>query len=1269
MYILPIICKTKIYIIQKIMKSTIHLFLAITCMLMLSHGIQAQKVPVADFAYQLGTELTDYGAKILHDNLGNIYVGGNFQGSPDFDLGTGKTTLPNKGSHDIAIAKYNSERKLLWVNTFASNGYDILEDLKITGDGSLLVLGSCSEVLFFSSNSTPIVTSDGVVNAFLARMDASGNLTWAKGINQTGKSKDAVYVYPSSLATDSKQNIYITGRFSGTIDFDKTSATDDLSTTNSKDDFFLAKYTSNGTFTESKSFGSDGIDAGTSVITDAQDNVYITGYYSDSLDLDLSSGKYMLYSYDKVTKPSINSFIVKYNSNGSFVWARGIYGNSDVFIAKAAMTAANEIFLFGQCKDTLFTTGGSKKILQHGTNYYLAKYSAAGNNEWIQGILAGSVIGYEISFDENSNPVIAGAFGGQIYNYGQPSVRPKARGYNDIYILKYSNAGNYEWFRSMGKENDESGKGIDLFPGGFYLIGDFRETTDLNPYGTPLLLSSVPDNIGAADPDVFFAKYHYCDISFSSVKVSEMCSYTSPGGKVWTKSGIYTDTIINKSGCDSIITINLTILLKNTITVTNTSCPESQDGKIIVNTSGGTSPYIYEGISNAVVKPSSLELKSGKGIYILKTTNGGGNSCSVYDTIQISGPQFKDLCEQYKLSDITLCAGQQTVFYPGILKPGFRAVWTKASGTSDTIFNPAESGKSVQLFFKESISTFKDTGVYKLTITDLRTGSGICKCPQTEVKAKINLNGYFTVSDKFVYRKDSSFVRVSESEPNKQITNQYGWYTSSTGNDLIGKTTDQDSIWLKLPLNSLTVENENGRNQVELWVEDLTAQETTLLKLTKLTCSNPSGEGANYYKQLLVIDKPLEFTSFQILPGNLGFSGTFNFNAEIYSNSTRQVWNGSQMVNENFPGTKIYSGKTISVKTSGGELITIPVSKILSPGNYWFTVSTGAPNSVTPCTAKRDTMFLPTGERVARTGNIEKFSQLVETTPFRNVTLRYGNFSTCKRVSVKIKEFVRTCSSVIPSEVETADAAGNCSVPNSRAYTYFGSKQNKLIAGLNDQNKDLGNVSASQKISPSNPVYETRVLSPKLVTLSSDKGTINGPVSIRLFFTEKEIQSLLSHYPGADFNDLIILSFPALTNGKVANGSASVIQPVIYKGKGSINDSIVYTYEFSVSKLETYALATPTGAVITSLAENLTEDLNSGSAIIPNPVSDILSVKVSDQYIGGKIQIISTSGTIVFKDEIRYTESQFNVSELAQGIYLIRLSNTEFTDTRRILKK
>lgn len=56
-----------------------------------------------------------------------------------------------------------------------------------------------------------------------------------------------------------------------------------------------------------------------------------------------------------------------------------------------------------------------------------------------------------------------------------------------------------------------------------------------------------------------------CLPSFNSITEVACQSYTSPSGKIWTQTGMYTDTIANTFGCDSIISIDLTV---NTLDLT-----------------------------------------------------------------------------------------------------------------------------------------------------------------------------------------------------------------------------------------------------------------------------------------------------------------------------------------------------------------------------------------------------------------------------------------------------------------------------------------------------------------------------------------------------------------------------------------------------------------------------------------------------------------------------------------------------------------------------
>jgi hypothetical protein len=72
----------------------------------------------------------------------------------------------------------------------------------------------------------------------------------------------------------------------------------------------------------------------------------------------------------------------------------------------------------------------------------------------------------------------------------------------------------------------------------------------------------------------------------NTFSVTSCDAYSAPSGIVYSLSGIYNDTIPNAFGCDSVITISLTIpILNNTVT-------ETGNGELISNQTGGTYQWI-----------------------------------------------------------------------------------------------------------------------------------------------------------------------------------------------------------------------------------------------------------------------------------------------------------------------------------------------------------------------------------------------------------------------------------------------------------------------------------------------------------------------------------------------------------------------------------------------------------------------------------------------------------------------------------------------------
>ena len=110
--------------------------------------------PTFEWVFNAGAATTFSGGYgIGHDDLGNVYTTGRFTGSIDFDPGAG----------------------------------------------------------------TAILTSAGAQDTYITKVDAGGNLVWARRVGGTDD------VYSFDLSADEAGNVYVTGAFRGTADFDPMS--------------------------------------------------------------------------------------------------------------------------------------------------------------------------------------------------------------------------------------------------------------------------------------------------------------------------------------------------------------------------------------------------------------------------------------------------------------------------------------------------------------------------------------------------------------------------------------------------------------------------------------------------------------------------------------------------------------------------------------------------------------------------------------------------------------------------------------------------------------------------------------------------------------------------------------------------------------------------------------------------------------------------------------------------------------------------------------
>ncbi len=192
-----------------------------------------------------GSSSYDEGNSIAVDALGNVYTTGTFDGTANFGSGI---TLISAGYGDIFVSKQNANGDFLWAKRMGGSDGD--QGKSIAVDAS--VPANVYTVGWFSIQT----------DALISKLAANGDLLWAKSIKGT-----------TAIAVDALANVYATGFFAGTVNFNTSGGTSNLTSAGSTD-IFISKLNADGTFGWAKRMGGNSGDQGNSITLDAAVSVH-----------------------------------------------------------------------------------------------------------------------------------------------------------------------------------------------------------------------------------------------------------------------------------------------------------------------------------------------------------------------------------------------------------------------------------------------------------------------------------------------------------------------------------------------------------------------------------------------------------------------------------------------------------------------------------------------------------------------------------------------------------------------------------------------------------------------------------------------------------------------------------------------------------------------------------------------------------------------------------------------------------------------------------
>ena len=272
-------------------------------------------------------------------NANHIFITGRFDGTADFDPGSGINNITSNGLLDCYLLKLDLSGNFIFAKSFGGTGNDETFSLKLDLNDNIYICGLFNSTVDFDPNpGTANLTSNGLSDGFLLKLDNLGNYEWSNHLGGTGED----YVY--GVTCDPSNNIFVTGCFSNTVDFDN-STNQLLLNSNGLKDIFVAGYNTNGNIIYSQNFGSSLNDEGAEISSFGSE-IYLTGYFQNTVDFDASSNTFNLTSsgtQDAFVLKLTNSFCTQTITNTITVYDTvTVYQSvTDTLIINTSVTGIN----------------------------------------------------------------------------------------------------------------------------------------------------------------------------------------------------------------------------------------------------------------------------------------------------------------------------------------------------------------------------------------------------------------------------------------------------------------------------------------------------------------------------------------------------------------------------------------------------------------------------------------------------------------------------------------------------------------------------------------------------------------------------------------------------------------------------------------------------------------------------------------------------------------------------------------------------------------
>lgn len=501
----------------------------------IAFGVALPETLLAQFPIRLGSAGQEYGKCATTDRDGNIVIGMLFQNTIDFDPAAGSTVIGTPPGIDCAIAKFTPAGALVWARNWSgitgasANTVVTPHGLAVDGSNNVIAVGyfglsgsaTRATVDFDPGAGTLLLTNTGGWDSFIAKLDASGNIVWARTFGCITNSATDERAW--DVAVNAAGELFVTGYFQGGYDLDASAAGSNVVNSAGEKDIYVVKYDANGNHLWGFALNDTGDSSNslkeTSVSLDAAGRVYLMGHFNGTMNFNPFG------SVSNLTSAGGSDlFIARYNSAGLLERAVRIGGTQDEVAPPGTMRIGPDgnVYLTGRFRGVVDLNPGAgvftvtNNSAPAADDIFVVSLDGDFNFRWGFALASDGALdgGHRVAFDSRTNLYVTGWFAGTTDFDGGEGVfnltSMNANGASDCFLAKYDRNGSFLWARVFGGSTTNA---ADLsIPAGLtvdaadaaYITGQYYGTNvTFRPYHPA---GALPNSLG--QNDCFLVKYH-----------------------------------------------------------------------------------------------------------------------------------------------------------------------------------------------------------------------------------------------------------------------------------------------------------------------------------------------------------------------------------------------------------------------------------------------------------------------------------------------------------------------------------------------------------------------------------------------------------------------------------------------------------------------------------------------------------------------------------------------------------------------------------------